>query len=103
MAEEDLDDKNINERRYPKRQTQSPRMPDSPTCAFNFFDTLLDINRFARTLTLKKKFFQQEHNGDPSSKVDISTIPNNIDYVSNRSNRDNFVPFSDICAISVLR
>lgn len=66
----------------------------SPTNSFNMFQTLMDVNRFARKLTLRKHFLNS-----PDEE------PANKESVNNREeeNPGRFVPFEDQRTASILQ
>lgn len=63
-----------------------------PTNHFNIFNTILDVYRFARVITLRNQFLRESQ--DTQVKVDILT---ETDPCAQQK-----ASFSDLCGISIL-
>ncbi|KAM3915680.1 vomeronasal type-2 receptor 26-like [Leptodactylus fuscus] len=70
-----------------------------PTSRFNLFQTLLDVNKFMRTLTVKKHFFKED-NGD----LQTSHLNSDIGSTSKRANNESslHLNFKEQLTISTL-
>lgn len=71
----------------------------SPTNDFNVFGTILDVNKFARTLTLRNHFFNKvKLNDNVSSLCTSNTVePSQV------TNQVSGFSFAELCSISSLR
>lgn len=83
----------------------------APTNNFNMFYTLLDINKFARTLTLKHHFFKSHdnlnnslHDNDFVEDLSISEYTVSSDSITSSPLPSSFVSFNlSLCNVGTLR
>lgn len=74
----------------------------SPTNNLNVFGTILDVNRFARTLTLRNHFLNKGIDADTQGIV-LSPCLSDMEFIHPTAEQPENLLFGELCNISVLR